>query len=132
MVDRAQLLGLTAPQMTVLIGGMRVLGANAYGSSHGVLTDRLGTLTNDFFRNLFDMRTEWQPSTVSDQVFEGRDRATGNLRWTGTRCDLIFASNSQLRAISDVYASDDAQAKFVDDFVTAWNTVMNADRFELV
>ena len=132
MVDRAQLLGLTAPQMTVLIGGMRVLGANAYGSSHGVLTDRPGTLTNDFFRNLFDMRTEWQPSTVSDQVFEGRDRATGNLRWTGTRCDLIFASNSQLRAISDVYASDDAQAKFVDDFVTAWNTVMNADRFELV
>jgi catalase-peroxidase len=130
MVDRAQLLGLTAPQMAVLIGGLRVLGANGHGSPHGVLTDRPGTLTNDFFRNLLDMRTEWRPSAGSDDVFEGRDRATGDLRWTGTRCDLIFGSNSQLRAISDVYASDDAQAKFVTDFVAAWHKVMNADRFD--
>ncbi len=131
LVDRAQLLTLTAPEMTVLLGGLRVLHANANGSDHGVFTDRVGALTNDFFVNLLDMTTEWQPTAASDDVFEGRDRATGELKWTGTRCDLVIGSNSQLRAIAEVYAADDAQGKFVADFVSAWTKVMNLDRFDL-
>jgi len=130
MVDRAQLLTLSAPEMTVLVGGMRVLNANAHGSDHGVLTDRTETLTNDFFVNLLDITTEWQATAESEDVFEGRDRATGDMKWTGTRCDLVFGSNSQLRAIAEVYGSDDAQQKFLTDFVAAWNKVMNADRFD--
>ncbi len=130
MVDRAQLLTLSAPEMTVLVGGMRVLNANAHGSDHGVLTDRTETLTNDFFVNLLDISTEWQATAESEDVFEGRDRATGDMKWTGTRCDLVFGSNSQLRAIAEVYGSDDAQQKFLTDFVAAWNKVMNADRFD--
>ncbi len=129
-MDRAQLLALSAPEMTVLVAGLRVLGANAYGVDHGVFTDRVGTLTNDFFVNLLDIGTVWQPSAGSDDVFEGTDRATGAQRWTGTRCDLVFGSNSQLRAIAEVYGSSDSQQKFVDDFVAAWNKVMNLDRFE--
>ncbi len=131
LVDRAQLLGLSAPEMTVLVGGLRVLGANAGGSTHGVLTDRVGTLTNDFFVNLLDIGTEWSPTAASEDVFEGRHRATGTVTWTGTRCDLVFGSNSQLRAIAEVYGSDDAKEKFVTDFVAAWNKVMNADRFDV-
>jgi catalase-peroxidase len=130
LVDRAQLLTLTAPEMTVLIGGMRVLNANFGQSPHGVFTQRPETLTNDFFVNLLDMDTEWK-ATKDANVFEGRDRATGKLKWTATRVDLIFGSNSQLRAIAEVYAQDDAKAKFVQDFVAAWNKVMNADRFDL-
>jgi catalase-peroxidase len=132
LVDKAQLLTLTVPEMTVLIGGMRALNANADGSSHGVLTDRPETLTNDFFVNLLDMSTEWKPGAGSDDVFEGRDRATGKLRWTGTRVDLVFGSNAELKALAEVYASADAQAKFVHDFVAAWNKVMNLDRFDAV
>lgn len=131
LVDKAQLLTLTAPEMTVLIGGMRVLNANYKGSQHGVFTNRPETLTNDFFVNLLDMATIWKPTEEDKDVFEGRDRATGELKWTGTRVDLIFGSNSQLRAISEVYGSDDAQEKFAKDFVVAWNKVMNADRFDL-
>ncbi len=131
LVDRAQLLTLTAPEMTVLIGGMRALNANAGQSKHGVFTNRPETLTNDFFVNLLDMRTKWQPSS-SDGVFEGRDRATGEIRWTGTRVDLVFGSNSQLRAIAEVYACDDSKGTFVKDFVAAWNKVMNLDRYDLV
>ncbi|MDP2293795.1 MAG: catalase/peroxidase HPI [Actinomycetota bacterium] len=131
LVDRAQLLGLTAPQMTVLVGGLRALDANAHGSAFGVLTDRPGTLSNDFFVNLLDYTVEWKATAGSDDVFEARDRATGNVKWTGTRYDLIFGSNSQLRAISEVYAAGDAPQKFVDDFVAAWNKVMNADRFDI-
>jgi catalase-peroxidase len=130
LVDRAQLLTLTAPEMTVLIGGMRVLNANFGQSPHGVFTKRPETLTNDFFVNLLDMRTEWK-ATEDENVFEGRDRATGELKWTGTRVDLIFGSNSQLRAIAEVYACNDSLNKFVHDFVAAWNRVMNADRFDL-
>lgn len=130
LVDRAQLLTLTAPEMTVLIGGMRVLNANFGQSPHGVFTKRPETLTNDFFVNLLDMRTEWK-ATEDENVFEGRDRATGELKWTGTRVDLIFGSNSQLRAIAEVYACNDSLNKFVHDFVAAWNKVMNADRFDL-
>ena len=130
MIDRAQLLRLSAPEMTVLVGGMRVLNANADGSAHGVLTNRPETLTNDFFVNLLDIGTEWQPTAASADVFEGRDRANGGIRWTATRCDLVFGSNSQLRAIVEVYGSDDGQEKFVTDFVAAWNKVMNADRFD--
>ena len=129
LVDKAQLLTLTAPEMTVLVGGLRVLGANAEGARHGVFTKRPETLTNDFFVNLLDMRTQWQPG--SDGVFEGRDRETNELRWTGMRVDLIFGSHSQLRAFAEVYAQSDSQAKFVADFVKAWNKVMNADRFDL-
>jgi catalase-peroxidase len=128
LVDRAQLLTLTAPEMTVLVGGLRVLGANAGGSKHGVLTSKPEALTNDFFVNLLDMGTEWK--AVGD-TFEGRDRKTGKVKWTGTRVDLVFGSNSQLRALSEVYASTDAQAKFVQDFVAAWSKVMNLDRFDL-
>ena len=131
LVDRAQLLALTAPEMTVLIGGMRVLEANFGGSRHGVFTDRPGALTNDFFVNLLDMRTEWHPVDGDGEVFEGRDRKTGALKWTGTRVDLIFGSNAQLRALAEFYACDDAQEKFVHDFVAAWNKVMNLDRFDL-
>ncbi|MGC9371556.1 MAG: catalase/peroxidase HPI [Paracoccaceae bacterium] len=131
MVDRAQLLTLTAPEMTVLVGGLRVLGANHGGSTHGVFTDRVGALTNDFFVNLTDMGTEWTPVSEDAAVFEGRDRKSGAVKWTGTRVDLVFGSNSQLRALSEVYAQDDAQEKFVQDFVAAWTKVMNADRFDL-
>ena len=132
LVDRAQLLTLTAPEMTVLVGGMRVLGANAGGSKHGVFTTRPGTLTNDFFINLLDLGTTWQAQSTDEDVFEGRDRATGTVKWTGTRADLIFGSNSQLRAIAEVYGSADGQQKFVNDFVAAWDKVMNLDRFDLM
>jgi len=131
LVDRAQLLTLTAPEMTVLIGGMRVLNTNFGQSSHGVFTRRPGTLTNDFFVNLLDMSTAWNPSTEDKDVFEGRDCATGKLKWTGTRVDLIFGSNSQLRALAEVYACEDSAEKFVHDFVAAWNKVMSLDRFDL-
>jgi catalase-peroxidase len=131
LVDKAQLLTLTAPEMTVLVGGLRVLGANVGPSRHGVFTARPGALTNDFFVNLLDMRTEWKPTGPQADVFEGRDRRSGEVRWTGTRVDLVFGSNSQLRALAEVYASSDAQAKFVHDFVAAWNKVMNLDRFDL-
>ncbi|HUF99571.1 MAG TPA: catalase/peroxidase HPI [Ilumatobacter sp.] len=131
MLDRAQLLTLSAPEMTVLIGGLRAIGANSDGSAHGVLTDRPGTLTNDFFVNLLDRRTEWTPTATSHDVFEGRDRSTGAAKWTGTRVDLIFGSNSQLRAIAEVYASNDSGQKFADDFAAAWTKVMNLDRFDM-
>ncbi len=131
LIDKAQLLTLTAPEMTVLIGGMRALNANFGQSQHGVFTKRPETLTNDFFANLLDMGTEWKAASEAEDVFEGRDRATGELKWTGTRVDLIFGSNSQLRALAEVYACDDSQKKFVHDFVVAWNKVMNADRFDL-
>ena len=130
LVDQAQLLGLTAPEMTVLLGGLRVLGANHGQSRHGVFTARPGTLSNDFFVNLLDMATQWRPA-ASPGVYEGRDRASGALKWTGTRVDLLFGSHSQLRALAEVYASADAREKFVHDFVAAWNKVMNADRFDL-
>ncbi|WGW05581.1 catalase/peroxidase HPI [Tropicibacter oceani] len=129
MLDRAQLLTLSAPEMTVLVGGLRVLGANHGGSQHGVLTDRPGQLTNDFFRNMIDMATEWKPK--GDGVYEGRDRKSGEVKWSGTRCDLVFGSNSQLRAQAEVYAQDDAAGKFVKDFVAAWVKVMELDRFDL-
>ncbi|MGC9396109.1 MAG: catalase/peroxidase HPI [Anaerolineae bacterium] len=131
LVDRAQLLTLTAPEMTVLVGGMRVLNANYRGSPHGVFTKRPGVLSNDFFVNLLDMSTMWKPSAEDADVFEGRDRATGELKWTGTRVDLIFGSNSQLRSLAQVYGCDDGQEKFVHDFVAAWDKVMNLDRFDL-
>jgi catalase-peroxidase len=131
LVDKAQLLTLTAPEMTVLIGGMRVLDTNADGSAHGVFTDRVGTLTNDFFVNLLDMGVTWKAADESDQVFEGRDRKTGEVKWTGTRADLIFGSNSELRALAEVYGSADAGDKFVTDFVAAWAKVMDLDRFDL-
>ena len=132
LVDRAQLLNLTAPEMTALVGGMRVLETNFDHSSHGVFTDRPGMLTNDYFVNLIDFGTKWSAASDKDDLFEGRDRATGALKWTGTRVDLIFGSNSELRAIAEVYASDDAQGKFVADFAAAWTKVMNSDRFDLV
>ena len=131
LVDRAQLLTLTAPEMTVLVGGMRVLKTNFGGSQHGVFTKRPEALTNDFFVNLLDMSTEWKPVAGDENLFEGRDRKTGELKWTGTRVDLIFGSNSQLRALTEVYACEDSQEKFVHDFVAAWNKVMNLDRFDL-
>jgi catalase-peroxidase len=132
LIDRAQLLGLTAPEMAVLVGGLRVLGANQGGSKHGVLTNRVGQLTNDFFVNLLDMGTAWkQVDDESDETFVGTDRATDRQKWTATRTDLVFGSNAQLRALSEVYASADAGRKFVDDFVGAWTKVMNADRFDL-
>jgi catalase-peroxidase len=131
LVDRAQLLTLTAPEMTVLIGGLRVLNANVGGAQHGVFTTRPGVLTTDFFVNLLDMGTVWAPTSKAADVFEGRDRATGAAKWTGTRVDLIFGSNSQLRALAEVYAADDAQAAFVRDFVAAWTKVMMLDRFDL-
>ena len=132
LVDKAHLLTLGAPEMTVLVGGLRVLGANAGQSQHGVFTKRPGTLTNDFFVNLLDMDTVWKPTSDAGDTFEGRDRKTGELKWTATRVDLVFGSNSQLRALAEVYAQDDAKEKFVRDFVAAWNKVMNLDRFDLV
>jgi catalase-peroxidase len=131
LVDKAQLLTLTAPEMTVLVGGMRVLNANFGHSQHGVFTKRPETLTNDFFVNLLDKSTTWNATSEDKDAFEGRDRATGELKWTGTRVDLIFGSNSQLRALAEVYASSDAQMKFVHDFIKAWNKMMNLDRFDL-
>ena len=131
LLDRAYMLNLTAPQMTVLVGGMRALNANFRQAPHGVFTDRPGTLTNDFFVNLLDMSTEWTPSDTTAGVYEGRDRTTGDLRWTATAVDLVFGSHSQLRAVAEVYACDDAQEKFVRDFVAAWDKVMNLDRFDL-
>jgi len=131
LVDRANLLTLTAPEMTVLVGGMRALNANFGQVKHGVFTNRPETLTNDFFVNLLDMNTKWQASPTSDGVFEGRDRATGKVRWTGTRVDLVFGSNSQLRAIAEVYACNDSKQAFVKDFAAAWNKVMNLDRYDL-
>jgi catalase-peroxidase len=131
LVDRAQLLTLTAPEMTVLVGGMRVLNANFGQSQHGVFTKRPETLTNDFFVNLLDMSTTWKPTSEDEDVFEGRDRETGELEWTGTRVDLIFGSNSQLRALAEVYGCEDSQEKFLHDFVAVWNKVMNLDRFDL-
>jgi catalase-peroxidase len=131
LVDKAQLLTLTAPEMTVLVGGMRVLKTNFGGSQHGAFTKRPEALTNDFFVNLLDMGTEWKPVSKDADVFEGRDRKSGALNWTGTRVDLIFGSNSQLRALAEVYACEDSQEKFLHDFVAAWNKVMMLDRFDL-
>jgi catalase-peroxidase len=131
LVDKAFMLTLSAPEMTALLGGMRVLNANVGQSEFGVFTDRSETLTNDFFVNLLDMATEWKATSDTEDVFEGRDRGTGELKWTGSRVDLVFGSNSELRAIAEVYASDDAEQKFVRDFVAAWDKVMNLDRFEL-
>jgi catalase-peroxidase len=131
LIDRANQLTLTAPEMTVLIGGMRALNANHGNSQHGVFTKRPGVLTNDFFVNLLDMSTEWQKSPDAKYVYEGEDRKTGVVKWTGTSVDLVFGSNSQLRALAEAYASDDYQQAFVDDFVAAWNKVMNLDRFDL-
>src|SRR5262249_44821607 len=131
LIDKAQLLTLTPPEMTVLVGGMRVLNTNARPSKHGVFTKRSDALTNDFFVNLLDMSTEWKATSDAKDVFEGRDRKTGALKWTGTRVDLVFGSNSVLRALAEVYGSSDAQAKFVQDFVSAWAKVMNLDRYDL-
>ncbi len=132
LIDKAQLLTLTAPELTVLVGGLRAIDINADGSTHGVFTDKPGALTNDFFVNLLDMGTEWKATSDAKDVFEGRDRKTGEVKWTGTRVDLVFGSNSVLRALAEVYASSDAKEKFVNDFVAAWTKVMNADRFDLV
>jgi len=131
LLERACLLTLTAPEMTVLVGGMRALNANVGKSELGVFTDRPESLTNDFFVNLLDMNTEWQRSSKCEHMFEGQDRTTGEVKWTGTAVDLVFGSNSQLRAIAEVYGCDDSQEKFVRDFVAAWNKVMNLDRFDL-
>ncbi|MCA1752917.1 MAG: catalase-peroxidase, partial [Flavobacteriales bacterium] len=132
LVDKAQLLTLTAPEMTVLVGGMRALGANHNGSKHGIFTDRPGTLTNDFFVNLLDMGTVWTATSESKEMFEGKDRKTDEVKWTATRADLIFGSHSELRALAEVYAVKGADEKFVNDFVAAWNKVMTLDRFEEV
>jgi len=131
LVDKAQLLTLTAPEMTVLVGGMRVLKTNAGQTQHGVFTKRPEALTNDFFVNLLDMGTTWKAVSEAGDVFEGRDRATGELKWTGTRVDLIFGSNSQLRALAEVYACEDSHEKLLHDFVAVWSKVMNLDRFDL-
>jgi catalase-peroxidase len=131
LVDRANLLTLTAPEMTVLVGGLRALNGNFGQAEHGVFTKRPETLTNDFFVNLLDMNTKWQQSTTSEGVLEGRARATGEPKWTGTVVDLVFGSNSQLRALAEVYACSDSQPAFVGDFVAAWTKVMNLDRFDL-
>ena len=128
---QAFMLNLSAPEMTALVGGLRVLDTNVGGSSHGVLTDRPGTLTNDFFVNLLDMATEWTPTTEAEDVFAGKDRATGETRWTATRVDLVFGSNSELRALAEVYGSRDGETKLVEDFVAAWAKVMENDRFDL-
>ena len=129
-MDRAQLLRLTAPEMTVFVGGLRVLGVNPGKSQHGVFTKHVGTLTNDFFVNLLDMNTEWKKKAENE--YEAHDRKSGQVKWTGTRADLVFGSNAQLRAIAEVYAQSDSKAKFAADFAAAWNKVMNADRFDLV
>ncbi|MEM9488736.1 MAG: peroxidase family protein, partial [Myxococcota bacterium] len=131
LVDRADMLALTAPEMTVLVGGMRALNANYGGTKHGVFTERPGTLSNDFFVNLLDMDVEWKKSASDERVYEGRSRKTGQVKWTGTAVDLIFGSNSQLRAIAEVYAGNDAKDKFVKDFVAVWSKVMSLDRFDL-
>jgi len=131
LIDKAQLLTLTAPELTVLIGGMRVLNTNFDGSKHGVFTDKPEALTNDFFLNLLDLSTTWSGTTDAQDTFEGRDRKTGKVRWTGTRADLIFGSNSELRALAEVYGCEDSKAKFVHDFIAAWTKVMNLDRFDL-
>jgi catalase-peroxidase len=131
LVDKAQLLNLTAPEMTVLLGGMRVLNTNFDGSAHGVFTNRPGVLTNDFFTNLIDFSTSWKAVSEKQDVFEGRDRKTGEVKWTATRTDLILGSNSELRAVAEVYACADGEQKFLHDFVAAWTKVMNADRFDL-
>jgi catalase-peroxidase len=131
LVDRASLLTLTAPELTVLVGGLRVLGANHSQSPLGVFTSTPGSLTNDFFANLIDLATTWAPRSTDSEIYEGRDRVTGEVKWTGTRVDLVFGSNSELRALVEVYASDDAQQKFVQDFISAWDKVMNLDRFEI-
>jgi len=131
LVDKAQLLNLTTPEMTVLVGGLRVLDTNFDGSKHGVFTNNPQVLTNDFFVNLLDMNTAWKSTDHSQQMFEGRNRKTNELQWTGTRADLVFGSNSELRALAEVYASADAQQKFVTDFIAVWDKVMNLDRFDL-
>jgi catalase-peroxidase len=131
LIDKAQLLTLTAPEMTVLIGGMRVLGTNFDDSKHGVFTKNIGSLTNDFFVNLLDMGTKWKAASKDEELFEGRDRVSDELKWTGTRVDLIFGSNSELRSLAEVYACADSQEKFVQDFIAAWTKVMNLDRFDL-
>jgi catalase-peroxidase len=131
LIDRAQLLTLTAPEMTVLVGGMRLLNTNVGQSRHGVFTRRPETLNNDFFVNLLDMGTTWQAVPGDDNLFEGRDRTSGELKWTGTRVDLVFGSNSQLRAVAEIYGCGDSQEKFLLDFVAAWGKVMNLDRFDL-
>jgi catalase-peroxidase len=131
LVDKAELLRLSGPEMTVLVGGLRVLGANSGGSKHGVFTSRVGALTTDFFVNLLDMDTKWEPSSADDGTYVGKDRATGAQKWTASRVDLLFGSNSQLRALVEVYAADDAKEKFVKDFVAAWTKVSNADRFDI-
>lgn len=132
LVDKAQLLTLTAPEMTVLVGGMRTLNTNYDGSNHGIFTEKKEMLTNDFFVNLLDMSTEWNAADDTKEKFEGRDRKTGELKYTATRADLIFGSNSELRALAEVYAQQDSGEKFVRDFVAAWNKVMNLDRFDLI
>ena len=132
LVDKARMLTLSAPEMTVLVGGLRALNANFGHSQLGVFTTQPEALTNDFFANLLDMGTEWAPASADEETFEGRDRATGALRWTASRADLIFGSNSELRALAEVYASDDARQKFVRDFIAAWDKVMTLDRFDLV
>ena len=131
LLDKAQLMTLTAPEMTVLVGGMRVLNANFDGSQHGVFTERPGVLSNDFFLNLLDNGLEWKATSEHEDVFEGRDYKTGTLKWTGTRVDMIFGSNSELRALAEVYGSSDSEHKFMQDFVAAWNKVMELDRFDL-
>jgi catalase-peroxidase len=131
LLERAYMLSLTAPEMTVLVGGLRALGANHGGSEHGVFTDRPGTLSTDFFVNLLDMGTEWSPAASAEHVYEGRDRGTGELRWTATAVDLVFGAHAQLRALAEVYAADDARETFVHDFAAAWAKVMNLDRFDL-
>lgn len=131
LLEKASLLNLTAPEMTVLVGGLRALNANTKQSSVGVLTGKPGVLTNDFFVNIVDMATEWAPTDDSEELFEGKDRTSGAVKWKGSRVDLVFGSNSQLRAVSEVYAADGAQEKFARDFVAAWNKVMNADRFDV-
>jgi catalase-peroxidase len=131
LIDKAQMLTLTAPEMTVLLGGMRVIGTNYDGSNHGVLTSQKGVLSNDFYVNLLDMNTDWKATDATQEIFEGRDRTTGALKWTATRADLIFGSNSELRALAEVYASSDAKEKFVNDFIAAWTKVMELDRFDL-
>jgi Catalase (peroxidase I) len=131
LIDKAQLMKLTAPEMTVLIGGMRVLNTNFDGSNHGVFTKKKEVLSNDFFINLLDLSTTWKEIDKEETIFEGRDRKTNKIKWTGTRADLIFGSNSQLRALAEVYACDDSMSKFIADFVSAWSKVMNLDRFDL-
>ena len=131
LIDRANLMKLTAPEMTVLLGGMRVLNTNFDNSDYGVFTNKPGALTNDFFINLIDMGTTWKETSEDEETFEGRDRKTKKIKWTGTRTDLIFGSNSQLRALAEVYATEDSSEKFTNDFVAAWTKVMNLDRFDL-